>query len=262
MCPRVPGWLVGQKGQPQMVAHCLVLETDADGLVLIDTGFGSHDVASPTRVPRMFRALMQPALNAQQTALAQLSALGYHAQDVRHIVLTHLDLDHAGGLGDFPDAIVHVHRREHRAAMERHSRSAKQRYLPIQWQHAPQWALYDTDGDTWRGMPAIRQLRNLREDLALLPLHGHTQGHSAVLVATATRWLVHAGDAYFHRDTLRPSVDAPWGLRTFEAAMQTDKAARLASVAALQALQQAHQDVTVFCAHDPVELAALQHAQA
>ncbi|MFD0510570.1 MBL fold metallo-hydrolase [Streptomyces aureus] len=33
-----------------------------------------------------------------------MTGLGYAVDDVRHIVLTHLDLDHAGGLPDFPRA--------------------------------------------------------------------------------------------------------------------------------------------------------------
>jgi glyoxylase-like metal-dependent hydrolase (beta-lactamase superfamily II) len=32
----------------------------------------------------------------------------YDPKDVRHIVLTHLDFDPAGGLGDFPHATVHM----------------------------------------------------------------------------------------------------------------------------------------------------------
>ncbi len=37
-----------------------------------------------------------------------MKRLGYSINDVRHIILTHLDLDHAGGLHDFPNAAVHV----------------------------------------------------------------------------------------------------------------------------------------------------------
>ena len=37
--------------------------------------------------------------------------------DVRHVLLTHLDRDHAGGIPDFPKARVHVHRKEHEMAV-------------------------------------------------------------------------------------------------------------------------------------------------
>jgi len=42
---------------------------------------------------------------------------GYDPADVTDIVLTHLGLDHSGGLPDLPAARVHVHDAEYRAAM-------------------------------------------------------------------------------------------------------------------------------------------------
>ena len=65
------------------------------------------------------RGLRPPILLG--TWARQVEALGYSARDVRHIVVTHLDPDHAGGLSDFPDAEVHIFRAEHKAAMERRS---------------------------------------------------------------------------------------------------------------------------------------------
>ena len=48
----------------------------------------------------------------QETAKSQIQAMGYSPRDVRHIVLTHLDFDHAGRIEDFPHARVHVMERE------------------------------------------------------------------------------------------------------------------------------------------------------
>ncbi|WP_223281445.1 MBL fold metallo-hydrolase [Streptomyces antnestii] len=48
--------------------------------------------------------MARPVLDTGETAVRQVAALGYDIEDVRHIVLTHLDLDHAGGLRDFPPA--------------------------------------------------------------------------------------------------------------------------------------------------------------
>jgi glyoxylase-like metal-dependent hydrolase (beta-lactamase superfamily II) len=47
-------------------------------------------------------------LSHNETAVRQIEELGFGAADVRHIVLTHFDLDHIGGLADFPDAEVHL----------------------------------------------------------------------------------------------------------------------------------------------------------
>jgi len=260
MCP-LGGFLLGGRGlRGRMVAHCLALETERDGLVLVDTGFGTRDVARQTPVPRAFRAMCGPAFDEAETAIAQLAALGFAATDVRHIVVTHLDLDHAGGLSDFPAAQVHVHAKEHAAAMARSRYLEKERYLPAQWAHGPRWELYAEDGDIWRGLPAIQRLRGLDADVGLLPMHGHTRGHAAVLVRAAERWLVHAGDAYFHRGSIDPQLSVPIGLRAFERATQTDAAARRASVAALRQLRERYDDVALFCAHDPAEYDAMRGA--
>jgi glyoxylase-like metal-dependent hydrolase (beta-lactamase superfamily II) len=244
-----------------MIAHCLLVETPKDGLVLVDTGFGTRDIAGKTHISGLFTRMVGPALDHAETAIAQLAGLGYKPGDVRHIVVTHLDLDHAGGLGDFPDARVHLHAREHAAATARTTRKERERYLSAHWSHGPKWEVYSEDGETWRGLPAIAKLRGVDADIALLPMHGHTRGHSAIVVGTGDRWLVHAGDAYFHRDTVHGDR-TPFGFAVFERAMQMDGAARRASVAALRQLKTSYADLDIFSAHDPVELDALSSPRA
>lgn len=255
MCPRVPARLLGQRGRAELVAHCLVLETARDGLILVDTGFGTADVADPNRLPRMFRALTVPTLERAETLLEQLRALGHSAKDVRHIALTHLDLDHAGGLSDFPHATVHLHQRELAAATAQASARDRQRYRVAQWAHGPAWRTYQEVGDTWRGVPAIRQLEGISAEVALLPLHGHSRGHSAVLVGVGSSFLLHAGDAYFHRSAITESPAVPLGLRLFENTVRVDARQHASSMEALRAMRAAHADLEIFCAHDPQELA-------
>ena len=261
MCPLAGRWFgadVGLRGRGLMVAHCLLVETARDGLVLIDTGFGTRDCTGATPMSRAFKTMVGPTLAIAETALAQLEALGFSASDLRHIVVTHLDIDHAGGLSDFPHAKVHLHTREHAQALGRATLRDRERYVQAHWAHRPQWELYEESGDTWRGLPAIAQLRGLDADIGLVPMHGHTRGHSAVLVQHAGRSLLHAGDAYFHHGSIDGSDDVPLGFRVFERAVQTDARARRASLAALRQLRARYADVDIFSAHDPSELAALR----
>jgi glyoxylase-like metal-dependent hydrolase (beta-lactamase superfamily II) len=252
MCP-----LAGNAiGIPRMVAHCLLLETERDGLILVDSGFGTRDVDGSSHLPGAFVKLVRPALDHAETALAHVERLGFAPRDVRHVVVTHLDLDHAGGISDFPDATIHVHAREHAAALSPPTRRERERYRKTHWAHGPKWAVYTEDGDTWRGLPAIAKLRGLDADVGLLPMHGHTRGHSAVIVSSAERWLVHAGDAYFHRNAMGEGK-VPLALRAFEKFVETDKAARRASASALRQLHASYPDVALFCAHDTEEFAAL-----
>ncbi|NJL23586.1 MAG: MBL fold metallo-hydrolase, partial [Leptolyngbyaceae cyanobacterium SM1_3_5] len=81
----------------ELVCHCLLIETN-QGLVLVDTGFGLRDVRSPdSRLSPFFIHVNNIQFESKYTAIEQIEQLGFSAQDVRHIVLTHLDFDHAGG---------------------------------------------------------------------------------------------------------------------------------------------------------------------
>lgn len=48
--------------------------------------------------------------------MRQVRGLGYQPGDVPHVVLTHLDVDHTGGLHDIPHATLHVMDAEYGAA--------------------------------------------------------------------------------------------------------------------------------------------------
>ena len=260
LCP-FAGHLLGQNSwRGKMVAHCLVIETDKDGLILVDTGFGMADIEGRTGMTRGTKVMLGAKFDPAETAIAQVEALGFRASDVKHIVVTHLDLDHAGGLPDFPDAKVHLHAKEHAAAMARATLLERNRYIKGQWAHGPKWEVYAEDGDTWRGLPAITKLRGLDADVALLPMHGHTRGHSAVIAKTpGNRWIVHAGDAYFHRHSMEGG-SVPIGFRAFERITQIIPSARCASAAALRQLKHTYADVDLFCAHDPDEFERMARA--
>jgi glyoxylase-like metal-dependent hydrolase (beta-lactamase superfamily II) len=74
----------------------LLIETE-EGLVLVDTGFGLKKVANPGfRLSKFFLGMLKPDFREEMTAYRQIEALGFDPHDVQHIILTHLDFDHAG----------------------------------------------------------------------------------------------------------------------------------------------------------------------
>lgn len=239
-----------------MVCHCLLLETE-DGLVLVDTGIGTDDVVKPPgSLPRMFGLVANPVLDIEETAVRQVTRLGYKPEDVRHIVLTHLDLDHAGGLRDFPQAKVHVYKEELSNATAQKNGRDRARFRTAQWAHGPDWQTYDTAGEQWFGFDAVRELSGLPTDILLVPLGGHTLGHAGVAIKTGEKWLLHAGDAYFFHGETQSRKNCPSGLSLFQSLMQTDKAARLSNQDRLRTLVADHGDeIETISAHDPVELA-------
>jgi glyoxylase-like metal-dependent hydrolase (beta-lactamase superfamily II) len=248
----------------EMICHCLLVEAD-HGLVLVDSGYGTDDVRYPdASLTRSFRRLARPVLAESETALRQVEGLGFSAEDVRDVVLTHLDLDHGGGLRDFPHARVHVLRSELEAARSARTSTERTRYPRAQWAHGPRWVTHDPQGDEWFGFAAVRDLPDVRADIRLVPLTGHTVGHTGVAVRDGDGWLLHAGDAYFHHDEMRADAPAcPPGLRYMQARMETARGLRLANQERLRELVREHGDqITVFSAHDPVELQTLQRHRA
>jgi glyoxylase-like metal-dependent hydrolase (beta-lactamase superfamily II) len=255
--------LDGQPGllrRAELVCHCLLVETGV-GLVLVDTGFGLEGIRRPAEwlgTPFIKSVGMRPVL--RETAVHQVKALGYSREDVRHIVPTHLDVDHAGGLADFPNAVVHVLAEEHRAATAPRDLAERMRFRSIQFAHGPQWSVYGEAGDSWFGFEAVRDLTGLPSEILVIPLAGHTRGHSGVAVDTGDGWLLHAGDAYFFHGQVDPTKPhCPPGLTAFQNLVQTERRPRLENLARLQELVREHEDdVTVFSAHSPVELRQAQ----
>jgi len=247
-------------GRGRMVAHCLLVETDAHGLVLVDTGIGLADIADPGKTLGKGFAVAAGISNpsAAMSAFEQVKALGHDPRDVRHILPTHLDLDHAGGLADFPWAKVHIHTAERAAALAPPTFAESNRYRPAHFAHNPDWALYAQTGEPWNGFPAVRSLVGLPPEILAIPLPGHTRGHACIAVDTGAGWLLHAGDAYFSRGTIDGS-GAPIGMTLFEKLVAIDGKRVRENHARLGELLRTHaSDLRVFCAHDPNEFDALR----
>jgi len=213
---------------PPASCHCLLLEGD-DGLVLVDAGIGIQDGRDPER--RVGREAIQAAgfqFHDDQAAVSRVEALGRRASDVKHVVLTHADPDHAGGLADFPEARVHLSAEE-RANLD----SGNPRYSLAQFDHEPRWSPVGGESVPWFGLESRRVDVGPGLDVRLVPLFGHTLGHCGVAVAVGDRWLLHVGDAYYLRVELARD-DHP--VSALAAMRADDDALRLASLAALRRL--------------------------
>jgi glyoxylase-like metal-dependent hydrolase (beta-lactamase superfamily II) len=242
----------------RLVCHCLLIETN-QGLVLVDTGFGMRDIQSPySRLSPFFVHFNNIQFDRKYTAIEQVEALGFSANDVRHIVLTHLDFDHAGGLEDFPEATVHVMQTEIDAAQDRHGFIASGRYRPKQWDEVKRWKYYASGGEPWFGFEAVRDLDGLPPEILLIPLAGHTRGHAGVAIDTPEGWLLNAGDAYFYRHEMDAvNRHCTPGLRAYQWMMEVDRKTRLHNQDRLYALsRERSRDVRLFCSHDAIEFKA------
>jgi glyoxylase-like metal-dependent hydrolase (beta-lactamase superfamily II) len=243
-----------------MVCHVLLVET-GKGLVLVDSGYGSHDCANPGGRVGPVRHFTRPVLHHHETAAHQIEGMGFRREDVRHILITHFDLDHIGGISDFPEAEIHVTAAEAVGAIHAPSRLEKIRYRHRQWAHDPRIVEHDPRGEPWRGFAAAKELAEIAPGIVMISLPGHTRGHACFAVDAGHRWVLHCGDAFYHHGTLHGRSPIPMALRiqevlvAFDRKRVRDNHARLAEL-----YRRRDPDLFIVCAHDP-ELYAQAHAR-
>jgi glyoxylase-like metal-dependent hydrolase (beta-lactamase superfamily II) len=240
------------------ITHCLLIEM-ADGLVLVDTGLGLGDYADPEPLVRAFTAFNRIPCDPEETATRQIEKLGFEPENVRHIVLTHLHIDHAGGLPDFPWATIHVYAAEYEAAMKPRRFSLKERfYVAGHWAHGPKWKIHSCAGERWFGFDCVRVIEDRSVEVMLVPLVGHSRGHCGVAVGREGDWLLHCGDAYVRDSQIKPEANQePFPKRAKwleEWLFPTESLVRLRKLK-----QERGEEVRLFCSHDPVAFSIMRN---
>ena len=173
-------------------------------------------------------------------------------EDVRHIIPTHLDFDHCGDIADFPEATVHVFERELSRASNPSSLMDKKRYLAHALSQNPKYALYQQPhGEPWFGFETVRALQGVSDEILLIPLFGHTVGHTGVAVKGSNGWVLHAGDAYYQRAHLFKGMSRL--ARLIRRRIDDDPEAAMINQTRLTHLIESDANVRVFCSHDPQE---------
>jgi glyoxylase-like metal-dependent hydrolase (beta-lactamase superfamily II) len=233
-----------------MGCHVLLIETE-NGLVLVDGGYGTHDCSDPKRVGPT-RHMLRASLSHEETVAHQIDRRGFKREDVRDIIITHLDLDHAGGLSDFPAARVHVTAAEALGAIRSPSWRERIRYRSAQWAHNPNIVEHDPQGEKWRGFAAAKELAEISPGIALVSLPGHTRGHTCVAVDAGHRWVLHAGDAFYHYGTLDGKSHVPRALTVMESFVAWDlKKVRDNHARLAELYERQDPDLFIVCSHDP-----------
>jgi glyoxylase-like metal-dependent hydrolase (beta-lactamase superfamily II) len=252
MCPVVGHVLPGMYAK-KIVCHCLLIE-DQQRLILVDTGLGTRDMRDRSRLGLLAWEL-RPVLDPEQTALAQIKALGYSPSDVTDIIPTHLDLDHAGGIQDFPQARVHVSHTELRVARAQASLVDRTRYRECQLSGDIKWQEYDlSQGEKWRNFDCVRSIEGLPPEVLLVSLPGHTAGHFGVALEQGSKWLLHAGDSYYDHKELGAKSKYPWALKLVQKSVHDDYALAVQTQIELGRLK-ADPALEIFSSHDVEEFA-------
>lgn len=232
--------------------HCLLIETPNSGLVLVDTGLSHRELRkiNPT-LARFHQIFDRPQVRFSAAELVK--KMGFHTRDVRHIIATHLDFDHVGGIPDFPEALVHVTALEMQEAVNAKGFIQKRRYALDEFKKHLHWKFYDHVEENWRGFNIIPNLEGLPPELFLIPLRGHTLGQVGVAVESTQGYLLHAADSYLYRGEIhdKEKRKSPIGMKLYERIFDVDFTARVENQYRLREyMQQYGEDTVMFCSHD------------
>jgi glyoxylase-like metal-dependent hydrolase (beta-lactamase superfamily II) len=190
---RAQGWapaLLKRRIDLEFPVYSFLIE-HPEGVFAIDTGLGRR-----VDVPGWQRRTVPTMVGGPLAMDGAMRRRGLDPADVSHVILTHLDWDHAGGVERFPGAEVLVHRPEYESAT---SRLGGVRYQTRAWPDGFSPTLYDLEREPFGPFPTSLTLTR-RGDLRLVPLPGHSAGQVGVVVTTEAATLVFAADHVLRQD--------------------------------------------------------------
>jgi N-acyl homoserine lactone hydrolase len=189
-------------------------------------------------------AAYDPIMTEDQYVVNQLATLGVKPEDITHVVFSHLHLDHAGGCGDFPNAIHFVQRDEMHYA-----------YVPDFYQRAAyiradfdkpdlNWYLLEGQDEDYYDIFGDGKLQ-------IVCTPGHTPGHQSLLV-NLDNWgpTLLTGDSAYTTEILNEDV-LPGLVWSPPHVVRTIKKMRN---------MQRRDGVRIITGHDPIAWPTLKHA--
>ena len=165
-----------------------------EGIIVVDTGQGAHLLDCVRSLHPYLRWEVEFRIEHDEEIGPQLCALGVRSRDVKRVVLTHLHIDHDGGLAHFPESEVLVSRGELHTA--RGWAGRLRGYLPNRW---PAWfnpIALDLTAESYGPFTASRRLTDAGDVIAVAT-PGHTADHLSVIVVDEGIAYVIAGDASY-----------------------------------------------------------------
>lgn len=184
-----------------------LVEHPGAGPILIDSGLHPSAAVDPRKsLGRVGALALRPKMGPEDAVAAQLRSRAIDASDVRLVVMTHLHIDHASGVSEFPEATFIVTAEEWEAATQ--PRGWRHGYRQRQFDHAFDWRLVDFGAPEVDSYATFGRSYDLLGDgsIRIVSTPGHTPGHMSVILRTSEREVLAAGDAIFTMRTLREGI--------------------------------------------------------
>jgi len=187
-------------GQPFDVPVPFFLIKHPRGNVLFDTGNALAVVNNKTGHWGAVIESYDPVMTKDDYVVAQLAKIGVKPEEITHVIFSHLHLDHAGGTGEFLNAIHYVQRAEMQYA-----------YMPDFFQAGAYIrADFDKPHLNWHLLEGYRDdFYDIFGDdkLRIVFTPGHSPGHQSLLVKLE-KWgpTLLTGDSVYTEEILEEDV--------------------------------------------------------
>jgi len=225
-----------RSGRIRVPVKCFLAEANGRR-ILVDTGWGRESASRPMKsIGFGLWFASEPVLPKEETLDAWFGRLGVTAEELDAVILTHMDVDHVGGLGDVRGA--------------RHFYAARE-----EWE-AAQAGGVRYNRKLWKGIP-IEPLA-MREDAAapfgrscdlfgdgsvkVVFAPGHSAGSCAVVVSDGGKFAVLSGDNGYNAKS--------WDELALPGPM-VSRSDMLRSLRWVKSLREDPRCAGVFAAHDP-----------
>jgi N-acyl homoserine lactone hydrolase len=175
------------------------------GPFLVDTGFHPSVATDPKQSLRIGARIYKGIeMSGEQAVPAQLRARGIDPVAIRLVVMTHMHLDHASGISEFPDATFVLSEPEWEAATDG---GQLRGYVKRQFNYAFDYRTLDFESGQADSFASFGRSLDLfgDESVRLVFTPGHTHGHMSLVLRLAAREALIAGDAIYTLKTLRDS---------------------------------------------------------
>jgi glyoxylase-like metal-dependent hydrolase (beta-lactamase superfamily II) len=226
-----------------------LVEHPTAGAILIDTGLHpvcERDVSA--NMGRTGKLLYEVRMEHDQALRFQLPARGIQPAEIRLVILTHMHIDHASAVSEFPGATFLLDKREWEAAA---AGGALQGYNHRQFDHAFDWRAVDYEADPVASFAGFGHTIDLFGDgsVRLASTPGHTPGHQSVLLRTGHGEVLIAGDAAYTERELRGEA---------QPLVVADDHLRRRSIREIRRFAQQTPDALVILSHDWLQWPQLQ----